>query len=152
MVVRTLPIVAAFDLHGNEDEEFYSAGPTGRSSPSTSPHYDSLVPGESVRPFYLRRIMLGEYDPVRVTGKVPVVTPTVASSGRAAPGDGHHGPGPPLGGAVPGVFVNVFLGFPWSDVPDIGTTVHGDDQWGSGAGGGGCQRVAALIWRVKKRA
>src|SRR5690606_31384327 len=24
----------------------------------------------------------------------------------------------------PGVFVNVFFGFPWSDVPDVGTSIH----------------------------
>lgn len=143
-----VPIVAAFDLHGNEDEEFLRWA-DGAFVTKHFPHYDSWYQGERSA-IYLRRIMLGEYDPVRVTRKVPVVTPTVLQWTGASPVMDIMARARRWEEQFPGVFVNVFLGFPWSDVPDIGTTVqvmtNGDQELAEEA----ANDVAALIWRVRE--
>jgi microcystin degradation protein MlrC len=51
----------------------------------------------------------------------------------------------------PGVFVSVFLGFPWSDVPDIGTTVQVMTNGDSALAEAAATDVARLIWRVRER-
>jgi microcystin degradation protein MlrC len=65
-----VPIVAAFDLHGNEDAAFLEVA-EGSFVTKHFPHYDSWFQGERAA-IYLRRIMRGEYTPVRVTRTVPV--------------------------------------------------------------------------------
>lgn len=143
-----VPIVAAFDLHGNEDEEFLRWA-DGSFVTKHFPHYDSWYQGERAAT-YLRRIMRGEYTPVRVTKKVPVVTPTVLQWTGASPVMDIMARARRWEEQFPGLFVSVFLGFPWSDVPDIGTTVqamsNNDPQLAEDA----AADVAALIWRVRE--
>ena len=50
----------------------------------------------------------------------------------------------------PDAFVSVFYGFPWSDVPDVGATVHvmtNDDQDLANAI---ADDMSEFIWRVKE--
>jgi microcystin degradation protein MlrC len=144
-----VPIVAAFDLHGNEDEEFLRWA-DGSFVTKHFPHYDSWYQGERSAT-YLRRIMRGEYTPVRVTKKVPVVTATVLQWTGASPVMDIMARARRWEDQYPGVFVSVFLGFPWADVPDIGTTVqvmtNGDPELAEEA----ANDVASLIWRVREQ-
>jgi microcystin degradation protein MlrC len=78
-----VPIVATFDLHGNEDAEFLRVA-EGAFVVKGFPHYDAWYQGERAATF-LRRMMRGEYRPVRVTRQVPVVTATVLQWTGASP-------------------------------------------------------------------
>ncbi|HSG82721.1 MAG TPA: MlrC C-terminal domain-containing protein, partial [Gemmatimonadota bacterium] len=52
---------------------------------------------------------------------------------------------------VPGAYVSVFYGYPWSDVPDVGTTVHvmtDDDQAQADRI---ADDMAEFIWRVREK-
>jgi microcystin degradation protein MlrC len=144
-----VPIVAAFDLHGNEDEEFLRWA-DGSFVTKHFPHYDSWFQGERAAT-YIRRIMRGEYSPVTVTRRVPVVTPTVVQWTGASPVMDIMARARRWEDQYPGVYVSVFLGFPWADVPDIGTTVqvmtNGDATLAQQA----ADDVAALIWRERER-
>lgn len=144
-----VPIVAAFDLHGNEDGAFLEVA-DGSFVTKHFPHYDSWYQGERAA-IYLRRVMRGEYTPVRVTRTVPIVTATVLQWTGASPVMDIMARARRWEEQYPGVFVNVFLGFPWADVPDIGTTVqvmtNGDPDLAEEA----ASDVAGLIWRERAR-
>jgi microcystin degradation protein MlrC len=144
-----VPIVATFDLHGNEDEEFLRVA-DGSFVTKNFPHYDSWYQGERAAT-YLRRVMRGEYRPVRVTKKVPVVTATVLQWTGASPVMDVMARARRWEDQYPGVFVSVFLGFPWSDVPDIGTTVQVMTNGDSALAEAAATDVARLIWRVRER-
>lgn len=149
VVGPTVPIVAAFDLHGNEDEQFLQVA-DGSFVTKHFPHYDSWYQGERAA-IYLRRILRGEYKPVRVTKTVPVITATVLQWTGASPVMDIMARARRWEDQYPGVFVSVFLGFPWADVPDVGTAVqvmtNGDQKLAEEA----ANDVAALIWRLRER-
>jgi microcystin degradation protein MlrC len=144
-----VPIVASFDLHGNEDEEFLEVA-EGSFVTKHFPHYDSWFQGERAAT-YLRRIMRGEYRPVRVTRKVPIVTPTVLQWTGASPVMEIMARARRWEDQYPDLFVNVFLGFPWSDVPDIGTTVQVMSNGDSALAAAAATDLSRLIWRVRER-
>jgi microcystin degradation protein MlrC len=143
-----VPIVAAFDLHGNEDEEFLRWA-DGSFVTKHFPHYDSWFQGERAAT-YLRRIMRGEYRPVTVTRRVPVVTPTVVQWTGASPVMDIMARARRWEDQYPGVYVSVFLGFPWADVPDIGTTVQVMTNGDAALAQQAADDVASLIWRVRE--
>jgi microcystin degradation protein MlrC len=149
VVGPAVPIVAAFDLHGNEDEAFLEVA-DGSFVTKHFPHYDSWFQGERAAT-YLRRMMRGEYKPVRVTRTVPIATATVLQWTGASPVMDIMSRARRWEDQYPGVFVSVFLGFPWADVPDVGTTVqvmtNGDQALAQEA----ANDVASLIWRVRER-
>jgi microcystin degradation protein MlrC len=144
-----VPIVAAFDLHGNEDEQFLRWA-DGSFVTKHFPHYDSWFQGERAAT-YLRRMMRGEYSPATVTKRVPIVTPTVVQWTGASPVMDFMARARRWEDQYPGVYVSVFLGFPWADVPDIGTTVqvmtNNDPELAQRV----ADDVAALIWRERER-
>ncbi len=117
-----VPIVGTFDLHGNEDQEFLQWA-DGAFVTKRFPHYDSYLQGERAA-HYMRQIMKGEYQATKATRKPGIITPTVVQwtgqspamdiMERARRWEARHAE----------VFVSVFFGFPWSDVPDVGATVH----------------------------
>jgi microcystin degradation protein MlrC len=144
-----VPIVAAFDLHGNEDEQFLQVA-EGSFVTKHFPHYDSWYQGERAA-IYLRRIMRGEYKPVRVTKTVPVVTATVLQWTGASPVMDIMARARRWEDQYPDVFVSVFLGFPWSDVPDIGTTVQVMTNGNQALADEAAADVASLIWRLRDR-
>ncbi len=129
VVGPNVPIVATFDLHGNEDEEFLQWA-DGAFVTKRFPHYDSYLQGERAAR-YLRLVMRGDYQPTTATRRPPIVTPTVLQWTGAYPVMDIMERARRWEAREPGVYVSVFLGFPWSDVPNIGTTVHvmtNDDQ------------------------
>ena len=108
-------IAATFDPHGNEDAEFLrhadwrsvevlpalrqpSAGRTRRALPGAG------------HPWH--------YQPAHVTVKVPIISPTVVQWTGASPWMDLVQRALTWEAREPDVYVNVFFGFPWSDVPD----------------------------------
>jgi microcystin degradation protein MlrC len=143
-----VPIVAAFDLHGNEDEEFLRWA-DGAFVTKRFPHYDAYRQGDrSAR--YLRSIMRGDYRPTPATRRPPIVTPTVLQWTGTSPVMDVMERARRWEDREPGAFVSVFLGFPWSDVPNIGTTVHvmtHDDQ---ALADRIADDMAEFIWRIRE--
>ncbi len=144
-----VPIVGTFDLHGNEDREFLEwanfAFVTKRY-----PHYDAGLQGERAARA-LHRTMRGTYRPTTATRKPGVITPTVLQWTGAPPSSQIMERARRWEARSPDAYVSVFYGFPWSDVPDVGATVHvmtNDDQELA-------DRIAddmdAFIWRVRDR-
>ncbi|MGD1892585.1 MAG: M81 family metallopeptidase [Cyclobacteriaceae bacterium] len=117
-----IPIVATFDLHGNEDEEFLQWA-DGAFVTKRFPHYDSYLQGERAA-HYLRQIMKGEYQPTKATRKPGIISATVVQWTGQSPAMDIMERARRWEARNPEVFVNVFFGFPWSDVPDVGTTIH----------------------------
>ncbi|MEO1218553.1 MAG: M81 family metallopeptidase [Bacteroidota bacterium] len=117
-----IPIVASFDLHGNEDEDFLKWA-DGAFVTKRYPHYDSYLQGERAS-HYLRQIMKGEYTPSKATRKPGIITATVVQWTGQSPAMDIMERARRWEARNPEVFVNVFFGFPWSDVPDVGTTIE----------------------------
>ncbi len=129
MVGPDVPIAGSFDLHGNEDEEFLRwanfAFVTKRY-----PHYDSHIQGQRAARA-LHMTMSGAYRPTTATRKPGIITPTVLQWTGAPPSSNIMERARRWEAREEDVFVSVFYGFPWSDVPDVGATVHvmtNDDQ------------------------
>jgi len=143
-----VPIVGSFDLHGNEDEEFLRWANMAFVT-KRYPHYDSGVQGDrSLRA--LVRIARGLYEPTTATRKPGVITPTVIQWTGQSPAMDIMERARRWESREPDTYVSVFYGFPWSDVPDVGATVHvmtNDDQ-------ALAERIADdmsdYIWRVRE--
>lgn len=143
-----VPIVATFDLHGNEDEEFLRWA-DGSFVVKRFPHYDSWHQGERAAR-YLRNIMSGTYRPTTATIKPPVVTATVLQWTGASPSMDIMERARIWENVEPDAYVSVFYGFPWSDVPDIGALVqvmtNNDQELANHI----ARDMAQLIWRVRE--
>jgi microcystin degradation protein MlrC/CubicO group peptidase (beta-lactamase class C family) len=142
-----VPIVAAFDLHGNEDAEFLRWA-DGAFVTKRFPHYDAHRQGQRAAR-YLRSIMRGDYAPATATRKPPILTATVVQWTGASPVMDIMERARRWEDREPGAFVSVFLGFPWSDVPNLGATVHvmtnGDQQLADHI----ADDMADFMWRVR---
>ena len=114
-----VPIVGTFDLHGNEDGEFLRWA-DGAFTTKRYPHYDSYRQGERAARF-LRQVMRGEYEPVSASRKPPVVTATVLQWTGQSPSMDIMERARRWEAREDDTYVSVFYGFPWSDVPDVGT-------------------------------
>ncbi|MFC3126895.1 M81 family metallopeptidase [Pseudoroseomonas globiformis] len=112
-------ITATFDPHGNEDEEFLRHADMGFTV-KYYPHYDAHLQGQRAARMLVRAIR-GEFKPSHVTVKVPVISPTVLQwTGGNSPWAALIQRALVWEAREPDVYVNVFFGFPWSDVPDVG--------------------------------
>jgi microcystin degradation protein MlrC len=87
------------------------------------PHYDEYLQGERAARMLLRAIR-GDYKPVHAVRKVPIVTATVRMWTGAAPWMDLSQRALTCEARETDVYVNVFFGFPFADVPDIGITVQ----------------------------
>ncbi len=124
-----VPIVATFDLHGNEDKQFLEYA-DGSFVTKRFPHYDAYHQGERASN-YLRRVMKEEYTPTKSVRRVPIITATVLQWTGQSPLMDVYERARRWEDRHKGAYVSVFLGFPWSDVPTVGTSVHvmtDDDQ------------------------
>lgn len=142
-----VPIVATFDLHGNEDAEFLRWA-DGAFVTKRYPHYDGWHQGERAAR-YLRNVMSGTYRPTTASIKPPVVTGTVLQWTGQSPSMDIMERARIWENTNPGTYVSVFYGFPWSDVPDIGAQVHvmtDDDQELADRI---ARDMAEYIWRVR---
>ena len=115
-------IAATFDLHGNEDEEFFKCADMGFAV-KYFPHYDEYLQGERAARTLVRAIR-GDYKPVHVTRKVPIISATVLQWTGVSPWMDLAQRALTWEAREPDVYVNVYFGFPWSDVPDAGMTIQ----------------------------
>jgi microcystin degradation protein MlrC len=115
-------IAATFDLHGNEDGEFLRHADVGFAV-KYFPHYDERLQGERAARMLIRAIK-GDYKPAHVTVKVPIISATVVQWTGASPWMDLAQRALVWEAREPNVYVNVFFGFPFADVPDAGMTVQ----------------------------
>jgi microcystin degradation protein MlrC len=124
-----VPIAASFDLHGNEDEEFLSWADFAFTT-KRYPHYDAALQGARAARA-LHRTMKGIYVPTTATRKPGIITATVLQWTGASPSMDIMERARRWEAREADAFVSVFYGYPWSDVPDVGATIHvmtNDDQ------------------------
>ena len=146
----TIPIVAAFDLHGNLDPELPGLL-TALVSYRKSPHTDMMETGMRAARILLD-FLRGKTNPVWVIKKPGVVIPSVFSATTVPPGREMYNAVCALA-ARPGILDVSFLsGFAWSDTPQVGG--------GRGSGGGrrnkaradeAAGELAALVWEKRRQ-
>jgi len=142
-----VPIVGTFDLHGNEDEQFLEYA-DGAFVTKRFPHYDAYRQGQRASR-YLRNVMRGTYSPTTASRTPPILTATILQWTGQSPIMDVMERARRWEDREPGAYVNVFLGFPWSDVPDVGTSIHvmtNDDQELADEI---ATDMAGYIWRVR---
>ncbi|WP_439101973.1 M81 family metallopeptidase [Congregibacter sp.] len=117
-----VPIAATFDLHANEDEEFLKWADISLVI-KRYPHYDTGLQGERAARLLLRTIR-GSFDPTGATRRPGIVTPTVLQWTGRSPYMDIYERARRWESRETDVFVSVALGFPWSDVPDLGANIQ----------------------------
>ena len=117
-----VPIAGTFDLHGNEDGEFLRWADFAFVT-KRYPHYDADLQGARAARA-LRLTLRGEYEPTTASRRPGIITPTVVQWTGASPSMDVMERARRWEVREEGVFVSVFYGFPWSDVPDVGASVH----------------------------
>ena len=115
-------IAATFDLHGNEDDAFLTYADMAFAV-KYFPHYDGYLQGERAARTLVRAIR-GDYKPAHVTLKVPIISPTVLQWTGASPWMDLVQRALIWEAREVDVYVNVFFGFPFADVPDVGMTIQ----------------------------
>ncbi len=148
LVGQDVPIAASFDLHGNEDEEFLKWANAAFVT-KRYPHYDAFLQGGRSATF-LYRSMKGLYKSTTATRKPPILTATVLQwtgqgssmkiMERARRWEDRE----------KDAFVSVFYGFPWSDVPDAGATVHVMTNNDQALANLIADDMSEYIWRMRK--
>ncbi|MEP6837369.1 MAG: M81 family metallopeptidase [Bradyrhizobium sp.] len=141
-------ITATFDLHGNEDEAFLQHADMAFAV-KYFPHYDEYLQGERAARTLVRAIR-GDYKPVHVTLRVPVISPTVLQWTGASPWMDLVQRALTWEAREPDTYVNIFFGFPFSDVPDVGMSVqvltNGNRELAERVG----RDICEAIWRVRE--
>jgi microcystin degradation protein MlrC len=141
-------IAATFDLHGNEDEEFLKYADMAFAV-KYFPHYDEYLQGERAARTLVRAIT-GDYKPTHVTEKIPIISPTVVQWTGASPWMDLVQRALVWEAREPDVYVNVFFGFPFADVPDAGMTLqvltNGNPELASKI----CRDLAETVWRLRE--
>jgi len=142
-----VPIAGTFDLHGNEDGEFLRwanfAFVTKRY-----PHYDAYIQGERAARA-LRLAARGEYRPTTATRKPGILTATVLQWTGQSPSMDIMERARRWEARENDAFVSVFYGYPWSDVPDVGATVHVMTNGDQALADRIADDMDDFIWRVR---
>lgn len=141
-------IAATFDLHGNEDGQFLEHADMGFAV-KYFPHYDEYLQGERAARMLVRAVR-GDYRPARVTKKVPVITATVRMWTGASPWSDLIQRALTWEAREVDVFVNVFFGFPFADVPDVGITVQAMTNGNAELAETIALDIADLAWRKRE--
>lgn len=146
--VGSVPIVATFDLHANEDHEFLDAADAGFIV-KRYPHYDSALQGERAMRLLMRMIK-GTYKPAKATAKPGVITPSVYQGTGVAPAMEIMERARIWEERTPDAFVSVAFGFAYADVPDVGATVmvmtNNDQQLADRI----AQDMSDFIWKKRE--
>ena len=148
MVGPDVPIAASFDLHGNEDEQFLEWANAAFVT-KRYPHYDAFLQGSRSATF-LYRSMKGLYQSTTATRKPPIITATVLQWTGQSPSMMIMERARRWEAREKDTFVSVFYGFPWSDVPDVGTTVHVMTNNAPELAETIADDMADYIWRVRE--
>jgi microcystin degradation protein MlrC len=138
-------LAGTFDPHGNEDDQFLQHADFAFCG-KYFPHYDTRLQGERAARMLIRAIR-GDYAPVSTTVKVPIITPTVQQWTGASPWMDLVQRALVWEARAPDLYVNVFFGFPWSDVPDVGMTVQAIANDDAALARRAAEDVAAYAWR-----
>lgn len=117
-----VPIAGTFDLHGNEDAEFLQWADFAFVT-KRYPHYDAYIQGERAARA-LRLAATGRYRSTTATRKPGIITATVLQWTGQSPSMDIMERARRWEARVPDAYVSVFYGYPWSDVPDVGATIH----------------------------
>lgn len=143
-----VPIVATFDLHANEDEEFLRWADMSFVT-KRYPHYDTTIQGGRAARALIR-LARGTYKATTATRKPGVITPTVLQwtgqppsmhvMERARRWEARHHD----------AFVSVAYGFPWSDVPDVGATVQVMTNNDQALADTIADDMSEFIWRIRE--
>jgi microcystin degradation protein MlrC len=141
-------IAATFDLHGNEDEEFLKHADLAFAV-KYFPHYDEHLQGERAARTLVRAIR-GDYKPAHATLKVPIISPTVVQWTGASPWMDLSQRALVWEAREVDVIVNVFFGFPFADVPDVGMTIQAITNNNPELAARVCRDVADLAWRRRE--
>jgi microcystin degradation protein MlrC len=141
-------IAATFDLHGNEDDEFLKHADMGFAV-KYFPHYDEYLQGERAARTLLRAIR-GDYKPAHVTTKVPIVSATVRMWTGASPWMDLTQRALVWEARETDVYINVFFGFPFADVPDIGITIQVMTNGNAKLAADIARDIAQLAWRNRE--
>jgi microcystin degradation protein MlrC len=143
-----VPIVASFDLHGNEDAEFLQWANMAFVT-KRYPHYDAGIQGaRSLRS--LVQQARGLYQSTSATRKPGVITPTVLQWTGKSPAMDIMERARRWESREEDVYVSVFYGFPWADVPDVGATVHVMTNNDQELADRIADDMSDYIWRVKE--
>ena len=143
-----VPIAGSFDLHGNEDEAFLKWA-NGAFVTKRYPHYDAFLQGERSAAF-LYRSMRGLYQSTTATRKPPIITASVLQWTGQSPSMDIMERARRWEAREPDAFVSVFYGFPWSDVPDVGATVHVMTNGDQALADHIADDMADFMWRVRE--
>lgn len=138
-------LAATFDPHGNEDAEFLRHADLAFCV-KYFPHYDMHLQGQRAARMLLRAIR-GTYRPATVTRKLPILTPTVLQWTGAPPWSELIQRALTWEAREPDLFVNVFFGFPWSDVPDAGMTFQVTSNGNTALAERVARDMAGWAWR-----
>ncbi len=143
-----VPIAGTFDLHGNEDGEFLEHADFAFVT-KRFPHYDAYIQGERAARA-LRLAAHGEYRSTTATRRPGVITATVLQWTGQSPSMDIMERARRWESREDDAYVSVFYGFPWSDVPDVGATVHvmtnGDQALADEIAGD----MEEFMWRVRE--
>jgi microcystin degradation protein MlrC len=142
-------IAATFDLHGNEDDDFLKHADMGFAV-KYFPHYDEYLQGERAARMLLRAIR-GDYKPAHAVRKVPILTATVRMWTGASPWMDLSQRALTWEAREVDVYVNVFFGFPFADVPDVGITVQVFTNGNPELAGEIADDIASLAWRKREK-
>jgi microcystin degradation protein MlrC len=142
-------IAATFDPHGNEDEEFLRHADLAFCG-KYFPHYDSHLQGQRAARMLIRAIK-GQYKPKHATKKVPIISPTVVQWTGASPWMDLVQRALTWEAREPDVYVNVYFGFPWSDVPDAGMTIQVLTNNDAALAQHVADDMAAFAWRQRDK-
>ena len=143
-----VPIAGTFDLHGNEDEEFLRHADFAFVT-KRYPHYDATVQGgRAARAVH--RVMTGTYTPTTATRKPGVITATVLQWTGQSPSMDIMERARRWEAREDDAFVSVFYGYPWSDVPDVGATVHVMTNGDQALADRIADDMDDFIWRVRE--
>lgn len=143
-----VPIVGSFDLHGNEDAEFLRWANMAFVT-KRYPHYDAGLQGERSLHSLVRQAR-GLYKATTATRKPGVITPTVLQWTGQSPSMDIMERARRWESREEDVYVSVFYGFPWADVPDVSATVHVMTNNDRDLADRIADDMSDYIWRVKE--
>ena len=141
-------IVGTFDPHGNEDEDFLRHADMAFTV-KYFPHYDGYLQGERAARMLVRAIR-GDYAPKTVTVKVPIISPTVLQWTGASPWMDLVQRALVWEAREPDLYVNVFFGFPFADVPDVGMTIQAMSNGDEALARKAADDLALWAWRRRE--
>src|SRR5713101_5499922 len=148
VVGRDAFIAGTFDPHGNEDAEFLRQADFAFCA-KYFPHYDSRLQGERAARMLIRAIR-GDYTPATATVKVPILTATVLQWTGASPWMDLVQRALVWEAREPDLYMNVFFGFPFADVSDVGMTVQAMTNGKPELARKAAEDVATWAWRRRE--